>query len=84
MNELIYHNFNASAGAVGGDFMLVLTADSTIEEIANGILSNKVMWFLYTGRYRQVFAFEDKENALTIYFFDDNGTVESYEFGGDT
>lgn len=83
MNELIYHTFNASAGAVGGDFMLILTDSSTIDEIVSYILSNKVIWFFHEGMYRQVIAFEDEENALTIYFFANDGTVKSYMFGGD-
>lgn len=84
MNELIYHGFNASAGAVAGDFMLILTADSTIEEIISYILSNKVIWFLFGGRYRQVISFVDNENAMTIYFFNDDGAVKSHTFGGDS
>lgn len=84
MNELIYHGFNASAGAVAGDFMLILTEDSTIEEIISYILSNKVIWFLFGGRYRQVISFVDHENAMTIYFFNDDGAVQSHTFGGDS
>ena len=48
MNELIFHNFNATADATGGDMMLVLTANSTIDEIAQYILFNKIIWF-YDG-----------------------------------
>lgn len=83
MNELIYHSFNATVGAVDGDFMLVLTENSTIDEIANYILSNKIIWFFYEGLYRQVVAFKDEENALTIYFFGTDGAVKSHTFGGD-
>lgn len=82
MNELIYHSYNSSVGFVDGNFMLVLTESTTIDEITNYILSNKVMWFLYGGLYRQVIAFEDKENAMVIYFFNNEGTVSSYTFGG--
>lgn len=84
MNELIYHSFNAAVGAVDGDFMLVLTENSTIDEIANYILSNKIIWFFHEGLYRQVIAFGDAENAMTIYFFGNDGTVKSRTFGGDT
>lgn len=64
--------------------MTVLTSESTVDEIAANILSNKVMWFLYNDRYKQVFAFEDAENSLTIYFFADDGTVASHRFGGES
>ena len=46
MNELIFHNFNASADDTGGDMMLVLTETSTIDEIAQYILFNKIIWFM--------------------------------------
>ena len=69
MNELIFHNFNASADATGGDMMLVLTETSTIDEIAQYILFNKIIWFYDGDKYRQVMAFKDEPNALTIYFF---------------
>ena len=45
MNELIFHNFNAAADATGGDMMLVLTETSTIDEISQYILFNKIIWF---------------------------------------
>ena len=44
MHELIFHNFNAAADATGGDMLLVLTETSTIDEIAQYILSNKIIW----------------------------------------
>lgn len=83
MNELTYHAYNANAGAVGGDYMLVLTEESTIDEIAGSIISNRAIWFLHDGLYRQVFAFKDEENALTIFFFGADGAVKSHTFGGD-
>ena len=81
MNELVFHNFNAVADATGGDMMLVLTDTSTIEEIAQYILSNKIIWFYDGDKYRQVLAFKDEPNALTIYFFNDNGVPTSRRFG---
>ena len=81
MNELIFHNFNASADATGGDMMLVLTETSTIDEIAQYILFNKIIWFYDGDKYRQVMAFKDEPNALTVYFFNDDGIPTSHRFG---
>lgn len=41
MNELIYHTITPAAQEVGGDYMLILTADSTIDEIVQYILPAK-------------------------------------------
>ena len=81
MNELTFHNFNAAADGTGGDMMLVLTETSTIDEIAKDILSNKIIWFYDGYKYRQVMAFKDEPNALTIYFFNDDGVPTSHRFG---
>ena len=81
MNELIFHNFNASADATGGDMMLVLTETSTIDEIAQYILFNKIIWFYDGNKYRQVMAFKDEPNALTVYFFNNDGVPTSHRFG---
>lgn len=81
MNELIFHNFNASADLIGGDMMLILTEDSTINEVVNYILSNKIIWFYDGEKYRQVMAFKDEPNALLIYFFNDDGVPTSHRFG---
>lgn len=81
MNEIIFHNFNAAADLVGGDMMLILTKDSTLDEIANYIMSNKIIWFYDGEKYRQVMAFKDEPNALTIYFFNDDGVPTSRRFG---
>lgn len=81
MNELIFHNFNATADATGGDMMLVLTETSTIDEIAQYILFNKIIWFYDGDKYRQVMAFKDEPNALTVYFFNDDGIPTSHRFG---
>ena len=81
MNELIFHNFNAVADATGGDMMLVLTETSTIEEIVQYILFNKIIWFYDGDKYRQVMAFKDEPSALTIYFFNDDGIPTSHRFG---
>ena len=83
MNELIFHNFNAAADATGGDMMLVLTETSTIEEIAQYILFNKIIWFYDGDKYRQVMAFKDEPNAITIYFFNSEGIATYYRFGDD-
>ena len=81
MNELIFHNFNAGAELVGGDMMLILTPESTLDEIAGCILSNKIIWFYDGDKYHQVMAFKDEPNALTIYFFNDDGVPTSHRFG---
>ena len=81
MNELIFHNFNAVADDTGGEMMLVLTKTSTIDEIANYILLNKIIWFYDGEKYHQVMAFKDEPNALTIYFFNIEGVATSYRFG---
>ena len=81
MNELIFHNFNASADATGGDMMLVLTSNSTIDEIAQYILFNKIIWYDDGDKYRQVMAFKDEPKSLTIYFFNDDGVPTSHRFG---
>ena len=81
MNELIFHNFNAVADATGGDMMLVLTETSTIEEIVQYILFNKIIWFYDGDKYRQVMAFKDEPNALIVYFFNDDGVPTSHRFG---
>ena len=83
MNELIFHNFNKTADLVGGDMMLILTASSSLEEIASQILSNKVIWFYDGDKYHQVMAFKDEPNAITIYFFNSEGIATSYRFGDD-
>ena len=81
MNELIFHNFNAVADDTGGEMMLVLTKTSTIDEIVNYILLNKIIWFYDGEKYHQVMAFKDEPNALTIYFFNDDGVPTSHRFG---
>ena len=83
MNELTFHNFNKTADLVGGDMMLILTASSSLEEIASQILSNKVIWFYDGDKYRQVMAFKDEPNAITIYFFNSEGIATSYRYGDD-
>lgn len=83
MNELIFHNFNKTADLVGGNMMLILTASSSLEEIASQILSNKVIWFYDGDKYHQVMAFKDEPNAITIYFFNSEGIATSYRYGDD-
>lgn len=83
MNELTFHNFNETADLVGGDMMLILSESSTLEEIASQILSNKVIWFYDGDKYHQVMAFKDEPNAITIYFFNTDGTATSHRFGDD-
>ena len=83
MNELTFHNFNAEADLVGGDMMLILTPESTLDEIAGYILSNKIIWFYDGDKYHQVMAFKDEPNAITIYFFNLEGIATSYRYGDD-
>ena len=68
MNELIYHTITPTAQEVGGDYMLILTADSTIDEIVQYILANKVIWFYV-------------ENAMIVYYYRTDGSVASYRVG---
>ena len=63
MNELIYHTITPTAQEVGGDYMLILTADSTIDDIVQYILANKVIWF-YDGAQIQAAAVWRKANGL--------------------
>lgn len=81
MNELIYHTITQSAQEVGGDFMLILTADSTIDDIVQYILANKVIWFYDGTLYHQVFAFEDVKNAMIVYYYRADGSAASYRVG---
>ena len=81
MNELIFHNFNAVADDTGGEMMLVLTKTSTIDEIVNYILLNKIIWFYDGEKYHQVMAFKDEPNALIVYFFNNDGVPTSHRFG---
>ena len=83
MNELTFHNFNAEADLVGGDMMLILTPESTLDEIAGYILSNKIIWFYDGDKYHQVMSFKDEPNAITIYFFNSEGIATYYRFGDD-
>ena len=75
MNELIYHTITPTAQEVGGDYMLILTADSTIDDIS------KVIWFYDGALYHQVFAFEDVENAMIVYYYRTDGSVASHRVG---
>ena len=61
--------------------MLVLTETSTIDEIAQYILFNKIIWFYDGDKYRQVMAFKDEPNLLTSYFFNYDGIPTSDRFG---
>lgn len=81
MNELIYHTITPAAQEVGGDYMLILTADSTIDDIVQYILANKVIWFYDGALYHQVFAFEDVENAMIVHYYAADGSVASYRVG---
>lgn len=81
MNELIYHTITLAAQEVGGDYMLILTPESTIDEIVQYILSSKVIWFYDGTLYHQVFAFEDVENAMIVYYYRADGSAVSYRVG---
>lgn len=61
--------------------MLILTADSTIDEIVQYILSNKVIWFYDGAQYHQVVSFEDAENAMIVYFYGTDGAMTSCRVG---
>lgn len=81
MNELIFHNFTPTAQKVGGDKMLILDKNDSIESLVENIKSDEIIWFYDETIYHQIFAFEDTESGITIYFFDDDGSVSSYYFG---
>lgn len=81
MNELIYHTITPSAQEVGGDYMLILTADSTIDDIVQYILANKVIWFYDGTLYHQVVAFKDEENAMIVYYYRTDGSMASHRVG---
>ena len=81
MNELIYHTITPTAQEVGGDYMLILTADSTIDDIVQYILANKVIWCYDGTLYHQVVAFEDVENAMIVYYYRTDGSVASHRVG---
>lgn len=61
--------------------MLILTADSTIDDIVQYILANKVIWFYDGTLYHQVVAFEDVENAMIVYYYRTDGSVASHRVG---
>lgn len=61
--------------------MLVLTRDSTTEEVARDILENRVIWILDGGTYHQVFAFDDEEFAIVVYYYGRDGEVVSCRVG---
>ncbi len=61
--------------------MLIITSESTIDEIADQILSNKIIWFYDGDKYHQVMAFKDEPNAITVYFFNSDGVAAFYRFG---
>lgn len=81
VNELTFHNFNAEADLVGGDMMLIITDGSTVDEIVSKIFSNKIIWFYDGDKYHQVMAFKDESTAITIYFFNTDGSATSRRFG---
>lgn len=81
MNELTYHAF--IAGETAGETMLIADEHTTIDEFASFVFTQKAMWFFDGEKYRAVIAFEDMPDAIRIYFFDDEGAIVSYSFGGD-
>ena len=81
MNELVFHNFTPTAQKVGGNKMIILSKSSSVNSLVENIQADKIMWFYDGIIYHQVFAFEDSESGITIYFFNNDGVVASHHFG---
>lgn len=81
INNLTYNDF--SAGQVAGDGMTIITTDTTIDELISWKSTAKALWFYDNIRYRVVIFFEEIENEMIVYYFNDSGEIVSHQFGGD-
>lgn len=81
INNLTYNDF--SAGQVAGDGMTIITTDTTVDELISWKSTAKALWFYDDIRYRIVIFFEEIENGMIVYYFNDSGEIVSHQFGGD-
>lgn len=81
INNLTYNDF--SAGQVAGDGMTIITTDTTVDELISWKSTAKALWFYDDIRYRIVIFFEEIENRMIVYYFNDSGEIVSHQFGGD-
>ena len=81
INNLTYNDF--SAGQVAGDGMAIITIDTTMDELISWKFTAKALWFYDNIRYRVVIFFEEIENGMIVYYFNDIGEIVSHQFGGD-
>lgn len=79
---LTYRDF--SAGYTAGDGMAILDADTKVDELINWVFSDKPLWFYDGIKYRLAIHFKDIENGGIIYYFDDDGQIINYQFGGES
>lgn len=82
INDLTYNDF--SAGQVAGDGMTIITIDTTMDELISWKLTAKALWFYDNIRYRVVIFFEEIDNGMIVYYFNDSGEIVSHRFGGDS
>lgn len=82
INNITYNDF--SAGQVAGDGMTIITTDTTLDELISWKTTSKALWFYDNIRYRVVIFFEEKENVMIVYYFNDSGEIVSHQFGGDS
>ena len=80
--NLTYDDF--SAGKVAGDGMTIITTDTTVDELISWKFTAKALWFYDNIRYRVVIFFEEKDNGMVVYYFNDSGEIVSHQFGGDS
>lgn len=82
INSLNYKDF--SAGQVAGDGMVIITTDTTVDELISWVFTEKALWFYDNIRYRVIISFEEIENGMIVYYFNDSGEIVSHQFGGDS
>ena len=59
-------------------------AHAKVDELINWVFSDKPLWFYDGIKYRLVIHFKDIENGGIIYYFDDDGQIINYQFGGES
>lgn len=82
ISNLDYTDF--SAGYTAGDGMVIITTDTTVNELISWVFTAKALWFYDNIRYRVVIYFEEIENGMIVYYFNDSGEIVSHQFGGDS
>lgn len=81
MDSNYYTAFSAEYTA--GDAMMIATADTPFAEFQDLVFNAKSLWFYDGVKYRLVIWFEELENGITIYFFNDIGEIASHTCSGD-